>query len=311
MSNELKSDGPELQPVFTGEFAVEEAASEDAGHLLPSIRELPQDREFVPGAFYSVRLSNGAPPSPAPPLGESLGASVFQTLTDIHLFGRNSDSDPWIEAGPQTSEPIQLLVAQELFTPLGQPLAEDDLGMFDMVAGRIAKTLGRTKQPPAENAAAAASRSGKLASLKGKFSDAYELVVIGKFEAGKVIDCALCLGMRRLGDKFGWFGALADEPTFTVTGEPTALKAAAKGPVSTVHLRFVPAKVAQPGKVLERMFTAGNYFVRRIGGKLQKPGGAALPETLVRGEDPALSALVKKVTDQKLKPGNVVARRLA
>jgi hypothetical protein len=275
MSNELSPEGPELQPDVTGEFAVEEAASEDAGHLMPSIRELPADKELVPAAYYSIRLSNGTPASPPQTLGERIGASVFQSLTDVHLFGRNTDSDPWLEVGPQTPEPVQLMAAQELFTAAGAPVAEDDLGMFDMVAGRIAKTLGRTKQPGAENPGAAAGRSGKLAALKGKFADTYSLQVAGQLDAAKVIDCALCLGMKRLGPRFGWFGAVSDEPTFTVEGEPTALKAGAKGPVSKVHFRFVPAKVAQPGKVLERMFTAANYFIRRAGGKLLKGDGSA------------------------------------
>lgn len=310
MSNELSPDGPELQPDLMGDFGAEEAASEEAAHLLPAIRELPQDKEFVPGAFFSMRLSNGTPANPPQTLGELLGASLFQSLADVHLFGRAADSDPWLEVEAISPEPVQLLVAQELFPASGQPLAEDDLGMFEMVAGRIAKLLKRTKQPMTENAAGAAGRSAKLASLKGKFADRYSLVVAGSFDAAKVIDCCLCLGMKRRGDQFGWFGSVSDEPTFTVRGEPTALAPAAKGAVAKVHFTFEPAKVAQPGKTLERMFTACNYFVRRLGGKVVKPDGSAPPETVARGEDPALAAAVKKVNDAGLRPGNVVSRRL-
>lgn len=311
MSNELKPEGQELQPEISGEFAIEEAASEDAGHLLPAIRELPQDKEFVPAAYYSMRLSNGVPGNPSQTLGERIGATVFQTLTDIHLFGRGADSEPWLEVTAPSPEPVQLLVAQELYPASGQPIAEDDLGMFEMVAGRIAKTLGRTKQPAAENASAASQRSGKLAALKGRFADRYTLIVAGRFEAPKVIDCALCLGMKRQGDKFAWFGAIGDEPTFLVQGDPTGLKAGAKGVLSKVHFSFAPAKVAQPGKTLERMFTAANYFTKRIGGKLQRADGGAVPESVARGEDPALGAAVKKVAEAGLRPGNAVTRRLA
>lgn len=310
MSNELSPDGPELQPDLMGDFGAEEAASEEAAHLLPAIRELPQDKEFVPGAYFSMRLADGTPANPPQTLGELLGASLFQSLADVHLFGRAKDSDPWLEVEANHPEPVQLLVAQELFPASGQPLAEDDLGMFEMVAGRIAKLLKRGKQPMTENAAGAAGRSAKLASLKGKFADKYSLVVAGSFDAAKVIDCCLCLGMKRRGDQFGWFGSVADEPTFTVRGEPTALAAAAKGAVTKVHFTFEPAKVAQPGKTLERMFTACNYFVRRIGGKIVKADGSAPPEGVARGEDPALAAAVKKVNDAGLRPGNVVSRRL-
>lgn len=311
MSNDLSPDGPELQPDLMGDFGTEEAASEEAAHLLPAIRELPQDKEFTPAAFFHMRLGNGAPSDPPKTLGELLGASLFQSLADVHLFGRATDSDPWVEVEAISPEPVQLIVAQELFPASGQPMTEDDLSMFEMVAGRIAKTLKRDKQPMTEDAAGAAGRSAKLATLKGKFADRYALVVAGSFDAAKVIDCCLCLGMKRRGDTFGWFGSVSDEPTFVVRGEPTALAAAAKGPVSKVVFEFAPVMVAQPAKTLERMFTACNYFVRKLGGKIVRPDGSTPPETVARGEDPALASAVKKVTDQGLRTGNVVSRRLA
>ncbi|MBE7491746.1 MAG: hypothetical protein HS108_08345 [Planctomycetes bacterium] len=311
MSNELAPDGPELQPDLMGDFGNEEAASEEASHLLPAIRELPQDKEFVPAAFFSMRLADGSPGNPPRTLGELLGASLFQSLADVHLFGRAADSEPWLEVEAVSPEPVQLIVAQELFGVSGQPMAEDDLGMFEMVAGRIAKLLKRDKQPMTENAAGAAARSAKLAALKGRFADRCALVVAGSFDAAKVIDCCLCLGMKRRGDQFGWFGSVGDEPTFVVRGEPTALAAGARGAVARVHFSFEPVKVAQPAKTLERMFTACNYFVRRLGGKITRPDGSAPPDSVARGEDPALAAAVKKITDAGLRPGNVVARRLA
>jgi len=311
MSNELTPDGPELQPDLMGDFANEETASQEQAHLLPAIRELPQDKEFLAGAYFSMQISNGTPATPPQTLGELLGASLFQSLADVHLFGRATDADLWLEVEAMHPEPVQLLVAQELFPPSGQPMAEDDLGMFEMVAGRIAKLLKRTKQPMKETAAQAAQRSAALAALKGKFADTYSLVVAGSFDAAAVIDCALCLGMKRRGDTFGWFGSVGDEPTFTVHAEPTRLAASAKGPVSKVHFTFQPVKVAQPAKTLERMFTAANYFVRRINGKITKADGSAPPEGVLRGEDPALAAAVKKITDAGLRPGNVVTRRLA
>lgn len=311
MSNDLSPDGPELQPDLMGDFGTEEAASEEAAHLLPAIRELPQDKEFLPGAFFSMRLGNGVPANPPKTLGELLGVALFQSLADVHLFGRAADSDPWLEVEAISPEPVQLLVAQELFPASGQALAEDDLGMFEMVAGRIAKLLKRDKQPMTENAAGAAGRSGKLASLKGKFADKYTLVVAGSFDAAKVIDCCLCLGMKRRADQFGWFGSVGDEPTFTVRGEPTPLAPGAKGVVSKVHFTFEPVKVAQPAKTLERMFTACNYFVRKLGGKVLKADGTPPGEGVARGDDPALAAAVKKISDAGLRPGNVVSRRLA
>src|SRR5690606_15879516 len=175
MSNELMPEGPELQPDVTGEFAVEEAGSEDATQLLPPIRELPGDREFLAGAFYAIQTEDGQPSGQQ--LGEILGQALFQSLADVHLFGRNSAQEPWMEVGPLTPETAQILVAQELLPGTGQPLAEDDLQMFEMVAGRVAKTLQRAKLPPAETAADAAARSADLAALKGKLGDRFGLAV--------------------------------------------------------------------------------------------------------------------------------------
>ncbi|MCC6464840.1 MAG: hypothetical protein IT463_05815 [Planctomycetes bacterium] len=311
MSNELKPDGFELQPDGMGDFAAEEAPSEEAAHLVPAIRELPQDKEFSPAAFYALQISDGQPSSPPQPLNALLGQGLFQSLTDVHLFGRGSASEPWLEIGPLSPEPVQILVAQELFPASGQALAEDDLGMFEMVAGRIAKTLKRQKQPPAETPAQAAQRSSGLAALKGRFRDALTLKLTGSFDLAQVIDCCLCLGMRRAGTAFGWFGVMAsDEPTFTVSST-APLTAGARGPAQAVSFTLQPAKVTQPGKALERMVTAMNYFKRRIAGNIVEASGQPPAEGVARGEHPLLAAAVKKITDAGLRPGQVVTRRLA
>ncbi len=308
MSNELAPEGPELQPDMMGDFGAEEAGSEDASHLLPPIRELPQDREFLPGAFYSMQTANGTPANPPQQLGELLGTALFQSLTDVHIFGRNADSEPWLEVGPMTPEPVQVLVAQELFPATGQPLAADDLDMFAMVAGRVAKTLKRDKQPPKETTEAAAARSSKLAGLKGKLSDVFGLAINGKFPLAGVTDAALSLGLKRAGDRFAWLAS--GEPVFTVAAEGAKLAPGASGATAKLKFEYKVAGVTQPRKVLERIFAATYYFTKKLGGTVSMLDGSAPGEGVPRGEDPKLDAAIKKVTDAGLRPGHIVTKRL-
>ncbi|MBX3461410.1 MAG: hypothetical protein KF696_15805 [Planctomycetes bacterium] len=308
MTNELSPDGPELQPDMMGDFA-EEGGSEDASQLLPPIRELPTDREYVPGAFYSIQPADGTPSGKQ--LGEILGSALFQSLADVHLFGRNAANEPWLEVGPMTPEPAQILVAQELLPGTGQPLAQDDLEMFEMVAGRVAKTLGRAKQPPAEDAAKGAARSAQIAALKGKLGDKFGLALAGDFDIAKVTDCCLCLGMKRVGTVFAWLGGQAmGEPVFTVAVDGAQLAPGAAGKTKRVTFSYPVAAVKQPRKVLERIFAATHYFTRRLGGTLQLLDGSAPGDGVARGEHPKLEAIIKKIESAGLKPGNVVARRL-
>lgn len=308
MSNELAPEGPELQPDMMGDFGTEEAGSEDASHLLPPIRELPQDREFLPGAFFSMQTANGTPATPPQQLGELLGTALFQSLTDVHIFGRNTDSEPWLEVGPMTPEPVQILVAQELFPVTGQPLAADDLEMFEMVAGRVAKTLKRGKQPLKETAEAAAARSAKLAGLKGKFADVFGLAITGSFPLAGVTDAALSLGLKRSGERFAWLAS--GEPLFTVSAEGAKLTPGATGKTAKLKFEYKVAAVTQPRKLLERIFAATYYFTKRLSGQVTMLDGSAPGEGVPRGEDPKLEAAIKKVVDAGLRPGHIITRRL-
>lgn len=310
MSNELAPEGPELVPEGMG--FDEEAGSEDASHLLPPIRELPQDREYLPGAFYSIQAANGTPANPPQQLGEILGQGLFQSLTDVHLFGRNADSEPWLEVGPMTPEPVQILVSQELLPATGEPLAQDDLEMFEMVAGRVAKTLKRGKQPPKEDAAKAATRSAELAGMKGKLADTFGLALNGSFKLADVTDCCLCLGMKRVGDGFAWFGGKATgDPIFHVTVAGAKLAPGAQGATKKINFNYKVAAVNQPRKVLERIFACSYYFHKRLGGDVTLDDGSAPGDGVARGEHPRLEAAIKKVEAARLRPGHVVTRRLA
>lgn len=311
MSDELAPEGLELQPDSMNGFGTEEAGSEDASHFLPPIRELPKDREFVPGAFYSMRLADGNPGDTPQQLGEKLGQGLFQALTDVHLFGRNSDDEPWLEVGPVSPEPIQLLVGQELFPASAEPLAEDDLEMFGMVAGRISKTLGREKTEPEEDASSASLRSKTLAGLKGTFGDTFSIGITGNLDLAKVLDSALSLGMKRSAGKIGWMaGRTTGDPLFTVTAEDNDLAIGCTGNTSKVSLTFTVASVTQPNKVAERMFTAANYMSTKLDCQIIGPDGQPTSDDLARGQDPSLDAAVGKLTVAGLTPGHVVTKRL-
>jgi hypothetical protein len=311
MTDELSPLGPELEPDSAGAFDNEEAGSEDASHMLPPIRELPGDREFVPGAFYALQLDTQAPADPPQQFGELLGQALFRSLTDVHLFGRATDSDPWLEVGPLTPETPQILVAQELLPATGVPLAEDDFEMFSMVAGRVAKTLKRALQPPAEDAAAAATRSQALAALKGTLDSRFGLALSGDFDLADVTDACLCLGLKRHGGGFAWTGRQATaEPIFLVHADGAELAPGASGRSSLVNLTFCPAGVRQPGKVLERAFAAALYMQRRLGGTPQMLDGSEVPDTVARGEHPALTDALQKLEEAGLHPGHIITRRL-
>ncbi|MBZ0136955.1 MAG: hypothetical protein K8I27_11335 [Planctomycetes bacterium] len=309
MSNELAPDGPELQPDGMG--FDEEAGSEEASHLLPPIRELPQDREFLPGAFYAIQTADGTPADPPQQLGELLGQGLFQSLTDVHIFGRNTDAEPWIEVGPMTPEPVQVLVAQELLPASLEPLAQDDLEMFEMVAGRVAKTLKRDKQAPKEDAGKAAGRSADLAGKKGSLTDAFGLALAGSYKLGDVTDCCLSLGMKRDGGRFAWYGGrTSGDAIFHVSADGAELAAGASGNTGRIVLSFTVAAVNQPRKVLERMFAASYYFKKRLGGDVQMQDGSTPPDSVARGEHPNLENAIKKIEQAGLRPGHVVTRRL-
>jgi hypothetical protein len=211
-----------------------------------------------------------------------------------------------------TPEPVQVLVAQELLPATGQALAQDDLEMFAMVAGRVAKTLKREKQTPKEDAAAAAGRSGKLAGMKGTLSERFGLALGGSFKLADVTDCCLCLGMKRSGDGFAWFGGKATgDPIFTVTADGAKMTVGAQGSTKKVVFSYSVAGVPQPRKVLERMFAASYYLKKRLGGDVQMADGSAPPDSVARGEHPKLEAAIKKIEAAGLRPGHVVTRRLA
>ena len=309
MSNELAPEGPELQPDGMG--FDEEAGSEDASHLLPPIRELPQDREFLEGAFYSIQTADGAPANPPQQLGEILGQGLFQSLTDVHLFGRNAASEPWLEVGPMTPEPVQILVAQELLPVSGEPLAQDDLEMFEMVAGRVAKTLKREKQAPKEDAGAAAGRSNNLAALKGTLGETFGMSLAGSFQLADVTDCCLSLGMKRHGNAFAWYGGKSTgDPIFHVTADGAELTQGAQGATGKINLAYTVAAVAQPRKVLERIFAACYYFQKRLGGDVQMDDGSAPTDAVARGEHARLEGAIKKVEDAGMRPGHIITKRL-
>jgi len=310
MADDLAPEGLELQP--DGGGFDEEVGSEEASHLLPPIRELPQDREYLPAAFYSIQAANGTPANPPAQLGALLGQGLFQSLTDVHIFGRNADSEPWIEVGPMTPEPVQIMVSQELLPASGAALAQDDIEMFEMVAGRVAKTLKRAKQPPKEDAAAAAGRSSKLAGMKGSLAEKFGLALVGNFKLADINDCCLCLGMKRRGDGFAWFGGKATgDPIFTVSVSGAKLAQGAQGAAKKIEFSYSVAGVAQPRKVLERMFAAGYYFKKRMSGDVQMLDGTPAPDSVARGEHPKLEAAIKKVEATGLRPGHVVTKRLA
>ncbi|MCF6229134.1 MAG: hypothetical protein L3J82_10855, partial [Planctomycetes bacterium] len=234
-----------------------------------------------------------------------------QALTDIHLFGRNSDNELWLEVGPVSPEPVQMLVGQELFPASGEALAEDDLGMFSMVAGRVAKTLGREKTSPDEDAASAAARSSALAALKGTFGDTFSIGISGDLDLAKVLDAALSLGMKRGANGIGWMaGRSTGDPLFKVTADGSDLAAGCTGSTNKVSLTFTVAAVTQPNKVAERMFTAANYMKGKCGGEIVGRDGAAASEELARGHDQSLDAAIEKITAAGQRPGHVVTKRL-
>jgi hypothetical protein len=312
MSNELAPEGPELTPDAMGDFGSEEAGSEDASHMLPPIRELPQDRELVPGAFFAIQMADGTPSDPPQQLGEMLGQALFQSLADVHLFGRNNSNEPWIEVGPMTPEPVQILVAQELVPGSGEAVAQDDLEMFEMVAGRVAKTLKRELQKSEQDAAAAAARSTELVGMKGQLGDECGMALAGDFNLADVTDCCLSLGLKRAGNQFVWLGGTAmGEPVFRVAVDGAELAPGAQGKTPRVAISFKVAEVKQPGKTLERVFAAMHYFSKRLGGTPQMLDGSAVSDGVARGEHPALQAAEDKIVNAGLRPGNVVARRLA
>lgn len=309
MSNELIPEGPELQPDGTGEFGALESGSEDASHLLPPIRELPGEREFVPGLFYAIQAADGS--ASGTQLGDILGQALFQSLADVHLFGRNAGNEPWLQVGPLTPEPAQLLIAQELIQGNGQPVAQDDLEMFEMIAGRVAKTMQRAKQPPSEDAAAAAARAAKLAALRGKFADRFGLSIEGQFDVAQVVDCCLCLGMKSSSGSFVWHGGQSmGDPLLLVQADGAGLKNGATGSTTRVTISYAVAGVSQPAKLLERAFAASYYFTKRLGGTVKMLDGSAPGEGVARGEHPALQAIVDKISQAGLKPGHAVTKRL-
>lgn len=311
MSNELTPEGPELTPDSVGGFGEEEVGSEDASHLLPPIRELPTDREYLPGAFYAIRAEDGTPGDPPEQLGQLLGQALFQSLQDVHIFGRGSDSEPWIEVGPMTPEPVQILVAQELVPGSGEAQGEDDLEMFEMVGGRVAKTLKRENKGPEQNKAEAAKRSEELVAMKGQLNDTVGMALAGDFQLADVADCALSLGLKRKDNRFVWYGGhTMGDPIFEVTAEGAELTPGAQGGTPKVNFTFTVAAVKQPNKVLERMFAAVYYFRKRLGGEVLMADGNPPGDGVARGEDPSLQATVKKIEDAGLRPGHIVTRRL-
>lgn len=311
MTQDLTPEGPELQPEGLGGFADEEAASEDASHLVPPVRELPTEREYLPAAFYAIRASDSDVGDTPAMLGDKLGQALFQSLTDVHLFGRNGDDEPWLEVGPASPETKQILIAQELYPVTGEPPAEDDLEMFDMVASRVAKTLERTKVAPDEDAASAAARAQELAGLKGQFTTEIGIKLAGQFDAAAVTDSALCIGMKRVGDGFGWFGGrTTDTPFFSMSVASGSIAKGATGAVTDVVLKFNVAAVPQPNKALERMFSAANFVRTRVQGQLQMLDGSPVTDEVARGEYPPLNAAVKAAEDAGLRPGHLITQRL-
>ncbi|MCC6574148.1 MAG: hypothetical protein IT462_10170 [Planctomycetes bacterium] len=308
MTNELRPDG-DLQPDLA-DLAFEEAGSEDVSHLLPAVREMPEDLAFLPGAYYAISLE-GIPAGTAPrTLGSVLGKELFASLSDIRVFGRNAATEPLLEVGPDHNEPAELMVGMELFPDTGTPPEESDFGMFDMVAGRISKKLGRAKKPAAEPVSGAVTRGMKLAGLKGKFGQVQRLFLRGSFAAPAITDAALSIGLKRDGGGFAWSGGRA-QPLFKVRAEGLQLAPNAAGNASAIEFSFMPARVPQPKKVLERMATCANYFIKRIGGQLTDAAGKPANPAIMQGEDPELAKAVAAVTAAGLRPGHPVTVRLA
>jgi hypothetical protein len=204
-----------------------------------------------------------------------------------------------------------MLVGQELFPASGKPLAEDDLGMFSMVAGRVAKTLGREKTEPEEDAASAAARSGSLSGLKGTLGDTFSIGITGSLDVAQVLDAALSLGMKRTPNGIGWMaGHSTGNPLFLVTADGNDLAAGCTGNTAKVSLTFTVAAVTQPNKVAERMFAAANYMKGKFGGEMVGPDDQPANDDLARGQHPSLDAAIEKITAAGLRPGHVVTQRL-
>jgi hypothetical protein len=198
----------------------------------------------------------------------------------------------------------------ELLPASGQPVDESEFGMFDMVAGRIAKMLGRPKQPAKETPAQAVARAQKLATLKGRLGYTYQLKIMGDFDALTVIDCCLSIGLKRDADAFIWFGGSMAHPKFRVKPEQGSVAPGASGKVRNLVFSFQPARVYQPKKVLERMTTCMNYFIKRMGGAVVDQLGKKPGTQVLRGEDMNLLKALKDLETAGLKPGQPVTVRL-
>ncbi len=303
----LQPEGMDLQPEG-GDFA-DEGGSEDVSHLLPAIRPLPEDAALAEGAYYIIKLADMAPGAQPRQLGQLLGTAFFAALSDMAIFGRDDANTPYRELNGNDNEMKQMLVAMELVPSSGNALAEDEFPMFDMVASRVAKKLERPKQPAGEAIPQAVARSQRLASLKGKFSMNYTLKVTGNFDAAKITDCALSIGLKREPGGFVWL--VNAQPIFHVKAQGLQLAPGATGNTPAIEFSFQPAKLPQPKKALERMVTCANYFIKRLGGTLMTGAGQKAATTIMTGEDAQLAKLVQDMNAAGLKPGNVVSQRLA
>lgn len=242
-------------------------------------------------------------------LGQLLGTAFFAALSDMAIFGRDDANTPYRELTGNDNEMKQMLVAMELVPSSGNALAEDEFPMFDMVASRVAKKLERPKQPAGEAIPQAVARSQRLASLKGKFSMNYTLKVTGNFDAAKITDCALSIGLKREPGGFVWL--VNAQPVFHVKAQGLQMAPGATGNTPAIEFSFQPAKLPQPKKALERMVTCANYFIKRLGGTLMTGAGQKAATTIMTGEDAQLAKLVQDMNAAGLKPGNVVSQRLA
>ncbi|HRJ80073.1 MAG TPA: hypothetical protein PLF37_16360 [Planctomycetota bacterium] len=307
MAGALQPEGFELQP--DGADFADEGGSEDASHLLPAIRPLPDDTAFAEGAYYTVKLADLAPGAAPRQLGTILGTQFFAALSDMAVFGRDDAGATFRELGPNDNETREMLVAMDLVPSSGAALTEDEFPMFDMVASRIAKKLERAKQPGGEATSAAMARSRKLVGLKGSLGKTYGLKLAGQFDAARITDCALCLGLKRQGDGFGW--VVNGQTIFGVRAQGLSLAPGAAGSSATVEFSFKPAASPQPKKVLERMFTAANYFAKKLGGEVQTLAGQKAGTQIMTGEDAGLLKLLQEISALGLRPGNVVTQRLA
>lgn len=302
----LQPEGMDLQPEG-GDFA-DEGGSEDVSHLLPAIRPLPEDNALAEGAYYVIKLADMAAGAQPRNLGQLLGTQFFAALSGMAVFGRDDANAPYRELGPNDNETRQMLVAMELIPQSGGALAEDEFPMFDMVASRVAKKLERPKQPAGEAVPQAVARSQRLASLKGKFSMSYTLKVAGNFDAAQITDCALSIGLKREPGGFVW--VVNGQPMFHVRAQGLQLAPNAAGQTPAIEFSFQPAKVAQPKKLLERMVTCANYFIKRLGGTLMTAAGQKAATTIMTGEDAQLAKLISDMNAAGLKPGNAVSQRL-